>query len=324
IMHFWTWSTKEVKNLLLWMREYNENKSDEDKIYFIGVDCQFLTFQSNIITSYFYNANISLPEDCIQFLKEINKIGENLSKNNYSYYINLTLDKKEEINRNVNLLVTEFEDHETELVTASSEFEYQFVKQIALNIKQENEVRYGYYHDAQKNFRDLYMANNSLWASDLFGEDTKVALWAHNMHVANMESYGSIGIYLKKELKEKYQIIGFAFSKGRFTAINRFHFLSIHQIKQPKLGSINYVFHRAQYDNFILRKSDIPIDSDFNKWISQPRLFIDIGAVFYDFHIRFFYSYLPINLKEMFDVIIYWDTTSAAEQIMLKGQNLNN
>ncbi len=315
VMHFWTWRTEEVKDLLLWMMEYNENKSDEDKIYFIGVDCQFLTYQANIITSYFDNANISLPEDCIQFLKEINKIGENQSRNIYSYYINLTLDKKEEINQNVDLLITEFEDHRTELITASSEFEYQFVKQIALNIKQVNEVRYGYYHDAQKNYRDLYMANNSLWASDLFGKDTKVALWAHNFHVSNDESLCSMGFYLKEELQEKYQIIGFAFSLGRFTAMNVFGFLTIYNIKQiPKLGSFNYVFHRARYDNFILRESDIITDSDFDKWISQPRLFLQIGAGFTYFYPRKFY-YSPTDLKEMYDVAIYWDRTKAAVQL---------
>ncbi|MCX6664463.1 MAG: erythromycin esterase family protein [Euryarchaeota archaeon] len=253
IMHFWTWSTEEVKNLLLWMKEYNEHKSDADKIYFIGVDCQEMTYQSDIIKKYFDNTNISLPEDCVQFLDEIKQMGSNYSSNLYIYYSNMTLDKKEEIDQYVDILLTKLEDFRNEFISASSEFEYLFIKQIVLNIKQANDVGYGYRYDIQKNYRDLYMAQNTLWTSALFGEDTKVALWAHNMHVANYEAYGSIGFYLKNELKEKYQIIGFTFSKGRFTAINRFRFLSIHQIKQPKLGSINYVFHRAQYDNFILR-----------------------------------------------------------------------
>ncbi|MCX6666404.1 MAG: erythromycin esterase family protein [Euryarchaeota archaeon] len=318
IMSFWTWRTEEVKNLLLWMREYNEHKSDGDKIYFIGVDCQDMTYQSDIIKNYFDKANISLPEDCIQFLNEIKQMGSNYSYYLQSYYSNMTLDKKEEIDQNVDILLSKFQDLKNELLSVSSEFKYQFIKQIVLNIKQVNDVRYGYAHDILKNYRDMYMANNSLWTSALFGEDTKVALWAHNDHIAYYESNGSIGgsigFYLKEELKEKYQIIGFACSLGRFTAMNRFNFLTIHNIK-PKLGSINYVFHRARYDNFILRESDIQTDSDFDKWISEPQLFLDIGSVFYDFiYPRFFY-YHPTDLKEMYDVIIYWDVTKAAQQL---------
>ena len=89
-MHFWTWRTEEVKELLLWMREYNENKSDEDKIHFIGVDCQFLTYQADIILNYFNKTNVSLPENCVNFLNEINQIGWNLLE----YYTNMTLDQK--------------------------------------------------------------------------------------------------------------------------------------------------------------------------------------------------------------------------------------
>ena len=312
IMHFWTWRTEEVKELLVWMRGYNEYKSDEDKIHFIGVDCQYMTYQADIIVSYFNKTNVSLPEDCLQFLTEIDQIGWNLTE----YYSEMTLDEKEEIDQNVDILLTKFEDLRNELISNSSEFEYQFIKQIALNIKQVNDVHYGRIHDSRKNYRDLYMAQNTLWTSDLFGENTKVVIWAHNEHVNNRILIGMMGFHLKKELKEKYQILGFAFSLGSFTAVKMengtFQGLATHYIeKEPRFGSINYLFHHAKYENFILRESDIRVISFFNRWIWKPRFFISIGAAFSSDYPY----YVPIFFKLNYDVMIYWDTTTAAEQL---------
>jgi erythromycin esterase len=312
IMHFWTWRTEEVKELLLWMREYNDNKTDEDKIHFIGVDCQFFTYQADIILNYFNKTNVSLPENCVNFLNVIDQIGWNLLE----YYKNMTLDQKEWIDLSVDILLAKFEDHRDELISNSSEFEFQFIKQIALNIKQVNDFYYNWTHGSQFNYRDLYMAENTLWTSDLFGNNTKVALWAHNGHVNNYRLFGAMGFHLKKELKEKYQILGFAFSLGNFTAVKyengTYYGLAIHNIKnEPAFGSINYIFHNAKYDNFILRESDIRIISFFNRYIWKPHYFISIGAVFSS---NYSY-YLPIVFKKHFDVMIYWDTTTAAEQL---------
>lgn len=316
IMHFWTWRTEEVKDLLIWMQEYNENNSD-DKIHFIGVDCQFLTYQANITMNYFNDTNVTLPEDCLQFLNEIDQIGVNISE----YYSEMTLEEKEAIDDKVDILLTIFEDFRDELIANSSVFEYDFIKQIVLNIKQTNDVRYGYAHGSQENYRDLYMAQNTLWTSDdLFGENTKVALWAHNGHVNNVRLFSRMrpmmGFYLKQELKEKYQILGFAFSLGSFTAVKledgMYQGLTNHTIdKEPKFGSLNYLFHHAKYDNFMLKESDIRPISFFNFWITIPRSFISIGSVFGEDY----QYYLPIIFKLHYDVIIYWDMTTAAEQL---------
>jgi erythromycin esterase-like protein len=233
------------------------------------------------------------------------------------YYESISLNKKREIDQNVDMLLETFEDAINELINASSAFEYQFMKQLALNIKQVNDVRYGSAQNDQINYRDLYMAENTVWASNLFGDITKVALWAHNGHVANLEISGSVGFHLKQDFNDEYQIIGFAFSEGSFTAVDMLLFrLTTHHIKQdPKYGSINYVFHHAKYDNFILRELDIPTNSDFDKYISQPQSFIMIGAGFNILLHRLGVFYALIDLKEMYDVVINWDITEAAVQL---------
>jgi erythromycin esterase len=311
-MHFWTWSTNEVKDLLIWMKEYNEDKSYENKIHFIGVDCQYLTFQSDIIIDYFNRSNVSLSNDCLNFLYEIKQFDWNL----LNYYSDINLTKKKEIDKNVDILLAEIEEQSDELISASSEYEYRFIKQIGLNIKQVNDFYYFYAHESIIK-RDYYMAENSIWTSKLFDENTKVALWAHNGHTRNDETYsgyGSMGFYLKEELEDDYQIVNFAFSFGSFTAVGmKFgrYYLGTNQItRQPLFGSINYIFHYAQDDNFILRKIDIPNNSSFDRWISDPQQILDIGALFTDNSYIFYHN---IDFKEQCDILIYWDETLASE-----------
>ena len=125
----------------------------------------------------------------------------------------------------------------------------------------------------------------------------------------------------KEELKDDYQIIDFAFSFGSFTAVKmKFGINSLGTniiTRQPLFGSINYVFHYAQDKNFILIEEDIPVNSSFEIWISEPQEFLDIGAGFngnsYDY-------YHPVEFKEQYDILIYWDTTTASE-LLIKQTN---
>ena len=328
IMKISTWRTEEVKELLLWMREYNEDKSNKEKIHFIGVDCRYIRYHSDIILDYFKKTNISLTQDCLEFLNEIKKLKpENridFIKLGF-YYRFMTANKKIKFDYDLDVLISELEDSKDELIANSSEFEYQFVKQLALNIKQVHNSNWIGYQSKHSDLnywvlRDLYMTENTLWTSDLFGENTKVAVWAHNDHVKNLESW--MGFYLKKELNNDYQTIGFSFSCGSFIARPGIYKLKIVfppqklQIKhQPKIGSINYVFHRAKYDNFILRDIDIQESSDFDNYISQPQPFFMFGGVFSRLLHFLGFDYELIYLKEMFDVVINWDITEAAEPL---------
>ena len=48
-MHFWTWRTNEVRDLLYWMCDYNVGKAESEKVQYWGVDCQFNTFHPDMV-----------------------------------------------------------------------------------------------------------------------------------------------------------------------------------------------------------------------------------------------------------------------------------
>ena len=72
----------------------------------------------------------------------------------------------------------------------------------------------------QKNYRDEYMAKNTGWLHNYFNE-AKIVLWAHNFHVSDYRSAGSMGHHLKTDFPGDYTTLGFLFSKGFFTAVTQ-------------------------------------------------------------------------------------------------------
>lgn len=323
-MHF-PWQTEEIKLLIQWMKEYNEYKSDENKIHFIGIDCQLFAHHSDIIINYFLQANVSLSSDNLLFLNKINKIENSII---VDYYSKISLEEKEEIDTNVDNLLDKINTYKDIFITASSEFEYQFVKRIIFNIKQINENWYSYNNNFNYIIRDFYMAQNALWASNLFNENTKVALWAHNCHNMNyseLRPSGSMGFILKEELNNDYQIINFAFSFGCFTAMNvtdNYNISTFYITQEPLKDSINYVFHHSQDKNFIFKETDIVEGTKIDLWISKSRKILDIGSGFNEAKLLNYYH--NIEFKENYDILIYWDITTASEPLFISDIQPNN
>jgi len=318
-MQFWTWNTEEVKELLEWMRIYNESKSEQEKIHYIGFDCQSLAFQPALIVDYLESTRPELVDNANNCLSVIYEMYNTSSYYVYNHYEHMDYNDKIEIVEHLTDLYTLLSEAESDLIAASSEYEYNFRRQLVRNMLQTNDVIYSYTHNEATGYRDYYMAENALWISSLLGEPTKTAIWAHNLHVSN-ELYtgnsGAMGLRLKYELQDNYQIIGFGFSQGSFTAMSikssGRNYLHTQTIDTPPVsGSINELFHNACHDNFIFKFADLSPASSLDNWLGEYRLFLNIGAV-YNGCPEDFYS--QTRLIQAYDVIIYVDFTTEAVQ----------
>lgn len=319
-MQFWTWKTEEVRDLLEWMKTYNETLLESDKIHYIGVDCQTFTYQPELLMEYFNRVKPEYVPEVEPILNMIINMGDSWSVIQ-QYYEGIDINRKQQIADSLSIMLDIFDIIEDDLLTDSTEFEYKYMKQLVINMQQVNDVYYGNTHNEITNYRDLYMAENVEWLyGDLLGESTKVALWAHNAHVANDMNYGytgSVGYHIKNKLDSDYKIVGFSFSTGSFTAISgKNRKKTIYAI--PLKGSLNYVFVYANHDNFILDIEDISNTSEFGEWVSQSNPFLMIGASFNGNPNDY---YRNIVLNEYFDVIINYDITTEAVQLERKDAN---
>jgi erythromycin esterase len=310
-MHFYTWKTEAVKDLIEWMKTYNEGKAEEDKIHYMGVDCQYMTFQPDLLLEYFNRVKPDIIDEINPTLDMIRGMGETTSDVR-NYYEAMDQVEYEALSDSLAHVLAKIIDIKDELIANSSDLEYQQVRQLAINLQQVNDTKYEYYNEQNVNYRDQYMAENAIWQAFLFGDDTKIALWAHNGHVANYPYYGgtgSLGSHLKYRLGRWYQIVGFSFSTGSFTAVVPGNGLSTLSIDDsPVEGSINRLFSKAQFDNFILNIEDIQSGTELDDWISTPRLFLSIGAS-YNGIPENYYDNIP--LRSCYNVIIHYDITTA-------------
>jgi len=308
-MHFWTWKTQEVKELILWMNQYNKGKSDAEKIHLLGVDCQFKDYNKQLILEYLNKYDLSYPVYVNNILEEIDRI-------EYTEIKTMSASVIEKLKSKCDSLSSYFNDNMNRLTSHSGQFEYDLIERLIIQTKQFIDV----YSNSTYNYRDKYMAENSVWLTKLLGNDTKVVLWAHNGHVAKDPFYsgsGSQGFHIRMELDYKYKVIAFSFSKGSFRAVyyddqNKTYLdLTNHTInKLPPRESSNFIFHFSQPENFILINENVKQSASLLNWLNTTRKFLMIGAVYsnqlYD---HYFYNY---NLLASFDAVIHFQSTNAA------------
>jgi erythromycin esterase len=308
-MHFWTWRTREVRNLLQWMSEYNEGRRTEDKVHYMGIDCQFNTFHPELLSQYLHTIDISFSEFATDVLKEAKDASESnfegYSANDFTTYLG-----------RVDALQDSIVAKQDAYVAASSEKEFELGLRLLRLARQVSEVRYyNSINNYSVNYRDKYMAENTAWLLDYFA-GKKVVLWAHNAHIANDPNYrsGSIGHYLLQELPSDYSTVGFMFSKGEFTARgfenDQVSALTQHTISdEPQKESLNEVFYNASSPTFTVSVSDLQKYTEWNDFFSKDPRYLSIGAVFNNQPEDYYRGFHP----SLYDQIIYFDNTTASQ-----------
>lgn len=196
------YKTDETKDLLMWMRNYNDNVTDDsDKLRFYGCDIQHYDNSAKHILAYLREAGCEDVEECASWLMEFDRSDD--------YY---------------------YEDEKTQLIARMDELE-KLIK--ATPSETSSEYRYALEDcevikmgillntssKAYTNDRDFYMAETLKWIIEeekTYYNNSKIMLSAHDGHVAKGQSstYKTLGMYMSEELGDRYYAIGTDFYKG--------------------------------------------------------------------------------------------------------------
>lgn len=304
-MHFGIWRTEEVKELILWMREYNRAKSPQDKIHFLGFDAQYWDLNSDLQKDFILNAGIPIPGYIERILGEIKALSSISNEDSLANKYSLFYTKCDSVR-------VFLRENKSQLIASSSGPEFEQIDRLMIQTSQAINVRTR--QDVNK--RDYYMAQNAQWMSNLYGSDSKIVIWAHNAHITKIADYpvssfisNSMGNYLSGLLGNNYANIGFSFGNGSFhasTSTNN----NIVTINQQKKESSNYIFGFAKYEHFLLINDNVPGPGILADFLGTKRLFFGVGATYYeDSH----YHYA--DLTDCFDAIIHLSNTTASEYI---------
>jgi erythromycin esterase len=312
VMHFWTWKSFEVKELLEWMRNYNANKAPNEQIVYFGIDCQSSTFQPDLMQAYYEYTIPSLWQSISATMIEIREM-ESID------YQSLPPQQFQEILTLLQTYEFQMESNKALLMAASSSQEYELYRQVLRTFVQAFQVRYRFETGNGDYLRDRFMADNALWAANYMGEKAKISLWAHNGHIAKDPGYfasGSMGELLYQDLDDNYRAIGFGFSIGSFNAMTenesgKVTGIESHDINSdPNRNSVNHLWHQAAYNNFVFQPSLFGEGSQWESWLDSEKQFLMIGSTYSGVPET---HYRPTDIGNNYNLIIYFDTTTSSQ-----------
>lgn len=300
--NFWTWRTEEVKNLILWMKEFNQK--NEEKLNFYGFDMQSVSEPIKYLAHFFRN-------DTSNYVQELNKILAPVRSKSEKELGKVYKDGNLKFKDTLNVVSTDlkiwFSNYEDALI---DNYSIEKLKKLKLNLTTYNQSL-DYYSKGVKH-RDSCMASNVVEIQKM--ENEKMFLWAHNGHVNKSSSkYSQIkwmGEYIYEQLKFKYYAVGFVFSKGSFQSYvsrkgsnYKFKVSTLSKYRNNTFTKPLYNLNEEQF--FIdLRKSNNSLFTNLNKAYR-------IGSVF----INKRKSSFPIIAKKQFDGIIYVRNTVSATPV---------
>lgn len=271
IQGFIPWSTEEVRDVIQWMRIYNEVHPD-NKVQFVGFDLQLNDAVAFAISNYYKRVDTSKTVEVDTLLKKVNKA--EIAGGKFS--ADTTIKK---LISHVEKLIANFINQEGEYVLKTTKAEYD---EILWSHKILHQYLISYYNNnfsetEIKEDRDFYMAQNVLAWLSYFPKGTKMILWAHNGHIAkdflDAVSMPSMGSYLKALLKDDYYAIGFDFYKGKFQSNDidlknapGWEELEVGEAPEGYLGSY---FVKAGLGNSFLDFSRTVQNGNIRQWLNE-------------------------------------------------------
>jgi erythromycin esterase len=215
--------TKEFYNLVMWMREYNQSKSEGEKLKLYGMDAQstgysakaaqkIITQFDNTYLSTFNSLAASLLVDLTDFKSPQKALAALPS----------LVTNAEQISKHI--------EASASVYAAAGEKQYALLKQHITVIKQtlNQYTQFQISNSAGFETRDKNMAANVQWIESNEGLGSKIMVWVHNGHInlqpsryfSGNKAINTLGTNLRNIYGDKFYSVGYLFNQGSFNAVN--------------------------------------------------------------------------------------------------------
>jgi erythromycin esterase len=280
-LHFWTWNTEEVLNLILWMRKYNTSSAHETKVSFVGIDAQFTALAATTIMDYLTRVD---PAFAIEIAPRLPLFEKELRD-----YSTLSQEDIDVLHRTVERLAERLLANEQIYVARSTIIEWHLVCQHARILRQvDDQRRAGVEAKTRYLIRDRAMAENVAWMLESAGPRRKMVVWAHNAHVARDPrgifdgTVESMGMHLARRFNSQLFVVGFTFGEGAFRAVvtedgNRRPIRAV-EIGPAPDDTLDAILTRTGIPAFLVDLRHV--DKEVAPWFKEPQVTREIGAFF--------------------------------------------
>jgi erythromycin esterase len=294
-LYFWTWNTEEVLDMIRWMRNYNADPSHTKKVKFYGMDTQWGTRAVKVTIDYMKKVNYQLA----------NKLNENIwlsrIKNPFTYYdySGIIKEKEAQTRKIIDLVMKEMNSNKKDYIFQSSKKEWDLA-QVHLRILEQ------YINSSN---RDSIMAANVQWILEREGIDSKIVIWAHNLHVNNHNK--AMGKFLKEKYGDDIVIFGFAFNQGSFQARGAPTWLTElrpYHVKPLPDGSLDATLGSTGLPFAVIDLRKIPKTGLVKDWFAVEHSTRILGPGYIK---SFRYADLQ-QVQQRYDALLFVDETTAA------------
>lgn len=292
----WMWKNNHILELIDWLRDYNDELSEDEKVGIYGMDV-YSPLRSYEKLKYFLNKNnIEL-----QTMQELDLCLEGFGYNfdNYpSYYAQTRISCEEEIKN------TKQELLELEL---SSKEEFIIEQMISVVKNAEKHYRNMVFQSyASWNYRVSHFADTMIRLSNYYGVGSKGIAWAHNTHVGDSnfvegaQGMLNIGRLLREKNKNTF-LLGFVKNEGRVSAGNAWgsnkQIMNVPEARPNSYGAL-FAEHGLEKALFIFEENH-----------STPtRNHRAIGVVYNPFQEQG--NYVPTIITKRYDAVIFIKETN--------------
>ncbi len=308
-LHFWTWNTQEVLDMIQWMREWNETAPAERQLHFLGFDMQYPGLAMDSVEAYVARVD----PDAVQYVRDRyecldpfrNHGSTGPDANGYS---TLTSEARAACATALQDVYDMIASHETVYEGASSSAAYEARLHSARLVQQfEAMASVANNAAASSRSRDAAMAENVRWIRDHADPGARIALWAHNGHVKS--AIGTMGGQLRSDYGGDYVNLAFLFGSGSFNAINTtYGQLQVCTASTIPSNSIEAVFKETGKPLLLLDARELAGGGDAAAPLRGPIPARSIGAAFEPGSEQAYFY--PIILPDDFDLLIYVSTSS--------------
>ena len=284
--HFWIYNTKEVLDMIEWMRTFNS--SGKGKIQFTGFDMQYI--QGAIE----YLSNFSKMHD-IKLRAKVDSLSLSLQK------FRSKRDQYDKNDPDLDLIINKCQDivsyivnNKQYLLKSISETDFQWLLQNARIALQ----------SCEPDLRDQSMAQNIDWILEN-NPNSKIILWAHNGHINKKQN--RMGRFLSDKYHDDYYNIGFLSYQGKYTAMSNGKLSSNNTLEKPKPGSFEYSFNKTGRNIFYFDFYQVTEEDQSCQWLLKIHNCRDIGATARK------NQFIPTDINEDYNAIVFIKNTTPSD-----------
>jgi erythromycin esterase len=303
------WQTREVRDLIEWMRTHNSVPGRARVLSFAGFDMQDPAAAVQCVTDAFDKLGASEAETIRRHYGGLHALNAARAKTSANVAEALKL----------------LDARRAALLQVMTPKEYRRIRQCAAVVVQHSRLRAATGSVEFSNVRDEAMAENVKWLVEEAFPNEKIVLWAHNGHVAASpggKAEVPMGRHLRRMFGEQMRILGFAFDRGE---IGHTHMTrrgedpggaTLVKVPPASPSSAEAVLRAAGLPRFILDLRTVPAAGPLGTWIAGPLRLRSMGTAEepLDDPVSGYFmlaSYGMLLLPKTFDALIFIEETTA-------------